>query len=118
LRVTVAGAPAPPELMWRKHIGLLIYLTRSPRGARTRDHLIGTFWPDKAEAAARHSLNEALRILRRVLGPAIDADAEQVRLAKTAVALDLDAHEDLVARGEWAAASALALGPFLEGFDV
>jgi DNA-binding SARP family transcriptional activator len=62
--LSLDGGPAPPELLWRKHLALLVYLARSPRG-RTREHLVGLLWPEKPEAAARHSLNEATRVLRR-----------------------------------------------------
>ena len=57
--VEVDGAGAPSELMWRKNIALLVYLARSPKRARTRDHLIGLLWGDKPEDDARHSLNQA-----------------------------------------------------------
>ena len=64
-RVTLDGAPAPPELLWRKHLALLVYLARSPRRTRTREHLLGLLWADRDEKQARHSLSEALRVLRR-----------------------------------------------------
>src|SRR2546429_8634883 len=67
-RLTVDGAAAPPELLWRKHLALLVYLARSPRKSRTREHLLGLLWSDRTEALARHSLSEALRVLRRGLG--------------------------------------------------
>src|SRR3989442_4928098 len=69
-RVTVGGAeaPPPPELLWRKHLALLVYLARSPRKSRTREHLVGLLWRDRDEKQARHSLSEALRVLRRGLG--------------------------------------------------
>src|SRR5438067_2129896 len=63
-RVTVDGAAAPPELLWRKHLALLVYLARSPRKSRTREHLVGLLWSDRDEKQARHSLSEALRVLR------------------------------------------------------
>src|SRR5439155_1142875 len=63
-RLTVDGAAAPPELLWRKHLALLVYLARSPRKSRTREHLLGLLWSDRTEALARHSLSEALRVLR------------------------------------------------------
>ncbi len=56
--VEVDGAGAPTELMWRKNIALVVYLARSPKRARTRDHLIGLLWGDKPDDKARHSLNE------------------------------------------------------------
>src|ERR1041384_2268158 len=77
-RLTVDGAAAPPELLWRKHLALLVYLARSPRKSRTREHLLGLLWSDRTEALARHSLSEALRVLRRVLGDtAVPADVDQ-----------------------------------------
>src|ERR1051326_2178890 len=63
-----AGDDPPPEVLWRKHLALLIYLALSPNRTRSRDHLVGLLWPEKAEKDARHSLNEALRRLRLTLG--------------------------------------------------
>src|SRR6185312_2024037 len=57
--LTLGGAIAPAELTWRKHLALLVYLARSPRG-RTREHLAGLLWADRPESSARHSLNVAL----------------------------------------------------------
>ncbi|MCH7874209.1 MAG: winged helix-turn-helix domain-containing protein, partial [Gemmatimonadetes bacterium] len=88
VEVTIESRAAPPELVWRRHLALLVYLARSPRRVRTRDHLIGLLWPDKEESAARHSLREAVRILRRTLGEsAVDTTGQQVRLADEAVRL-------------------------------
>ncbi len=119
LRVTVAGADAPAELLWRKHVALLVYLARSPRKSRTREHLIGLLWSDRDERQARHSLSEALRVLRRALGEeGVVADVDQVRLAPDAVALDCDRFTELCQRGEWIAAAALVDGEFLEGLAI
>jgi DNA-binding SARP family transcriptional activator len=112
------GGPAPPELMWRKHLALLIYLARSPRG-RTREHLVGLLWPEKPEPAARHSLNEAIRVLRRYLGDtSVDTTGGQVRLATESVSLDVERLEELAGAGEWEAAAGLVAGDFLEGFAI
>lgn len=119
LRVTVAGADAPAELLWRKHVALLVYLARSPRKSRTREHLIGVLWSDRDERQARHSLSEALRVLRRAVGEeGVVADVDQVRLAPDAVALDCDRFIELCQRGEWIAAAALVDGEFLEGLAI
>jgi DNA-binding SARP family transcriptional activator len=116
--LSLDGAPAPPELLWRKHLALLVYLARSPRG-RTREHLVGLLWPDKPEAAARHSLNEAIRVLRRYLGDSsVDTAAGQVRLAPESVRLDVDRLEELARAGDWSAATRLIAGEFLEGFAI
>jgi DNA-binding SARP family transcriptional activator len=116
--LSLDGGPAPAELLWRKHLALLVYLARSPRG-RTREHLVGLLWGEKPEAAARHSLNEAIRVLRRYLGDdSVDTGAGQVRLAAEAVRLDASQLEALAAAGEWKAASRLVAGEFLEGFAI
>src|SRR2546430_1113862 len=81
VRVTVAGADAPAELLWRKHVALLVYLARSPRKSRTREHLIGLLWSDRDQRQARHSLSEALRVLRRALADErLLADVDHTRL--------------------------------------
>ncbi len=117
--VTIDGRAAPPELVWRRHLALLVYLARSPRRVRTRDHLIGMLWPDKEESAARHSLREAVRILRRTLGEsAVDTTGQQVRLADDAVCLDTDELEARIAADDWTGAAKLVVGEFMEGFSV
>jgi len=69
----------------------MVYLARSPRRARTREHLVAMLWGDRNESAARHSLSEALRVIRRHAGEAaVDQSVGQVHLAAGAVELDLD----------------------------
>ena len=115
--IEMDGHPPPAELLWRKHLALLVYLARSTRRTRTREHLVGLLWPDKDERAARHSLNEALCVLRRVLGgTALDTSAGQIRLAPGDPWLDVDQLEMHVTARDWAAATGLVGGEFMEGF--
>jgi DNA-binding SARP family transcriptional activator len=119
IEVTVDGAPAPPELLWRKHLALLVYLARSPRQTRSREHLIGLLWADRTEAAARHSLSEALRVLRRYAGAgSVEVTVGQVGLGPGVVELDVDRLEALAAAEDWTRAADLVAGEFLEGFGV
>jgi len=112
-------AAASPELLWRKHLALLIYLACSPRRTRTRDHLVGLLWHDRPENAARHSLNEALRIIRRSAGAdAVRTTVDQVTLAAEAVELDTEDVERLLARGDVRSAADQVRGEFMEGFSV
>ncbi len=118
VEVSQDGGFPPAELLWRKNLALLLYLARSPRG-RSREHLLGQFWADKPESAARHSLNEAVRVLRKVAGDeAVDTSGGRVRLAPGALQLDLDRLEAHAAREEWREAAELIAGEFLEGFTV
>jgi DNA-binding SARP family transcriptional activator len=119
LAIEVDGGDAPPELLWRKHGALLVYLARSPRRTRSREQLIGVLWGERPQTAARHSLREALHVLRRYAGEAgVDAAGEQIRLADGAVDLDVDRLEALAARSDWKGAADLVAGEFLEGFSV
>ena len=119
LEVEADGSPAPAQLLWRKNLGLLLYLARSPRGTRSREHLVGLLWADKPEAQARHSLNEAIRTLRSAVGDdRLDTSAGQVRLEGDTVQLDVDELDRLAAAGDWAAAAGLAGGEFCEGFGI
>jgi DNA-binding SARP family transcriptional activator len=119
VEVTGEGASLPAELLWRKHLALLLYLRLSPRHTREREHLIGLLWGDKSETAGRHSLREAVRILRQALGPsAVETVGQQIRLETGAVALDSDEFDRLAGLEQWDGAGALVAGDFLEGFSV
>jgi DNA-binding SARP family transcriptional activator len=119
VQISVDGNAPPPELLWRRNLALLIYLACSPKRSRTREHLTGLLWPDKAEEKARQSLREALSKIRAAVGEAgVETVGDQVRLAAGAVRLDTDRFQALAAAGDWSGAAAIVAGPFLEGFVV
>ncbi|MGD8279139.1 MAG: AAA family ATPase [Gemmatimonadota bacterium] len=119
LAVAIDGAPPPPELLWRKNVGLLVYLARSPRRTRSREHLVGVLWADKPDHTARHSLREAIRTVRRSIGEGgLITDGDQVTIADDAVQLDVDEFAACERDGDWHAARALIGGEFLEGFAI
>ena len=119
LDVSVDGAPAPAELLWRKNLALLLYLARAPTRRCTREHAIGLLWADKDQAAARQSLREAVRVLRRCLGEAhLGTEGDQLVLAAGAVELDTDRFDAFLKKRDWASAAALVTGEFAEGFAV
>ena len=113
--VRLDDAPPPADVLWRKHLALLVYLALSPGRRRTREHLLGVLWPDKDEAQARHSLSEALRRLRAGLGAErLVASGDTLELAPEG--LEVDALRfDAAAAADPSAAIALARGDFLEG---
>jgi DNA-binding SARP family transcriptional activator len=117
--LTKDGGPVAQELAWRKHFALLVYLARSPGGTRRRDHLVGLLWPDKAEAKARHSLNEACRAIRRGAGEgALTTQTDAVTLVPGTVTADWEAAEAAFAAGDGTALAQLWRGDFLEGFGI
>lgn len=113
------GGPMPAELLWRKHLALLVYLARSPHRARSREHLLNLLWGEKSEASARHSLNEAVRLVRRHAGAhALDTARGQVALADGVVVLDTERLAALDPAADADALGALVGGEFMEGFGI
>jgi DNA-binding SARP family transcriptional activator len=113
--VRLDGGEPPPEVVWRKHVALLVYLALSPDGSRTREHVIGLLWPDKPQDRARHSLNEAIRRLRAALGAdRLHSDGDALALNRSRLVLDIDALAR--ASDDPEAALAMVRGEFLEGF--
>jgi DNA-binding SARP family transcriptional activator len=112
------GRPAPPEVLWRKHLALLIYLALSPGRTRTREHLLGLLWPEKTQVYARHSLNQAVTLLRAKLGTGrLISQGESLTLLDAGLEVDAERFDALLERRP-ADAARLAAGDFLEGFDV
>lgn len=103
----VGGGPAPSEVLWRKHLALLVFLALAPGRRATRARLHALLWPDVDEERARRSLNESVRRLRLVLG--------RERLRSSGDTLEL-AGEGLVVDA-LAGPSAAAPGPILALLD-
>ena len=114
--VRVDGEPARAQVLWHKHLALLVYLALSPGRTRSRLHLLGLLWPERPDALARQSLNGAVRRLRAELGATrLRSDGENLTLAGEALEVDALRFEALVQRRPADAAACLA-GDFLEGF--
>ncbi len=119
VQASLEDGSAPADLQWAKNLALLVYLARSPRGTRSRDHLIGLLWGDKPQEKARHSLNTALSLLRGYAGEKrVGSDGTQVSLRPGGVQLDTEQLEAFLAARDLAAAVALIKGEFLEGFSI
>src|SRR6266581_2828432 len=95
--VRLDDGSAPASLQWRKNLALLVYLARSPKRARRRDHLLGLLWGDQPQEKARASLNQVLLTLRSYVGPALESDKAEVRLTDGAVTLDVEQLDALAA---------------------
>ena len=118
MQVTIDDIPAPQALLWKKPLGLLLYLLRAPRRTRSREHLVSLLWPEVGEGSARHSLNETLSKLRRTAGEdAVESSGELVTLGPQ-FQCDVDDFEAALTRCDWAAAAALCAGELAEGLAV
>lgn len=70
---------------------LLAYLADRPGQAHSRAHLANLFWGDRSDAAARHSLSQALTTLRRSLGTVVGPMANDPEmLVLDAARVDVD----------------------------
>ena len=119
VEIRVDDSDPPRELLWRKNLALLLYLARSPGHRRSREHLVGLLWGDKPDSAARHSLNEAMRVLRRTGDECLlESIGDQVVLDGGTLSLDVDELERRVAEQSWSDAVVLVRGSWMEGFAV
>jgi len=116
--VRLDDGSVPVSLQWRKNLALLVYLARSPKRGRSRDHLIGLLWGDQPQENARGSLNQAVLTLRTYAGDGVETDRTHVGLTDRAVALDVEQLEACAAAGDYEAAARLIAGLFLEGFSI
>jgi DNA-binding SARP family transcriptional activator len=116
--VLLDGNDPPADVLWRRHLALLVYLALSPELSRSRQHLMGVFWPDKPHQRARHSLNEAVRRLRASLGSRrLISRGESIALSAFDLDVDVLSVEAEKDRDQREAAR-LLVGEFLEGFAV
>ena len=94
----------------RKHFALLIRLAVEAGRKLSRDYLMDLLWPDVAAPRARHSLAQALTVLKEKVG------REHILVQRTSVALAPDAVHADVTRLD--ATDTTIRGQFLDGFDV
>ncbi len=109
----------------RKTDALLAYLALSQGKPKSRDHLSGLLWSDRAEGQARSSLRQSLSALRRVLRDKnkaiLQVDGETVSLAATSLEVDVIEFETLAAEssaGNLGLADKLYQGQLLDGLKV
>jgi len=99
-----------------KPLSLLVYLACSPGKRASRDHLIDILWADQNVEAARHSVRQAVWMLRRRLGDtALGGDSGDVTLTAE-VETDRDAFLSAVAETRFERAVELYGGDFLPQF--
>jgi len=108
LLVTQAGEQV--RFRTRKHFALLIRLAVEAGRKLTRDYLMDLLWPDAPAPRARHSLAQALTVMKEKVGrDHLLVQRASIALAAGAVQVDasrLDAGETQIR------------GPFLDGFEV
>ena len=100
----------------RRRLALLAVLGASGEGGRSRDQLLGVFWPEVSQSRARHSLQQLLYAIRTSLDEDVFTGSNPLRLSSSAVSSDIGDFTDALTRNELEAAVELYRGPFLDGF--
>ena len=115
------GVEVRSVLSQPKRLALLVFLASArPRGFHSRDTLLGLFWPEADDAAARNALRQALHYLRRSLGEAALASRtdRDVGVDPSVVWCDAAAFDQAVEEKRHSDALELYRGDFLPGFFV
>ncbi len=118
-------APEGLSLPTRKAEALLAYLALSPGRLHARGEVTNLLWGSRDERHARHSLNQALSSLRKIVGSHFPdlfiTDSSGLGLSPDWVASDVGELEDLLAEGTMealSAASDLWQGDLLAGMEL
>ena len=109
------GLIARPKLL-----ALFAYLLLDARQEfRSRDELVGVFWPDHGQQQARHTLRQALYELRVLLGEAVVVShGDQLGIDRELVRCDVHSFESAIGAEDYGAALDLYSGDLLPGLYV
>lgn len=127
LSIRLLGQPrieldGQPLTIRRRKSRALVYYLAAQAHPRTRDHLLGIFWPDLDRAAAQQSLRTTLYELRKVLDRWLVVDGDQLGLS-AAAGVDVRTFERKLSPpvddlADLRATLALYQGEFLSGFGL
>jgi TolB-like protein/DNA-binding SARP family transcriptional activator/tetratricopeptide (TPR) repeat protein len=116
----VVGSSGAPVLgdhgNQRRRLALLAVLAAAGESGRSRDQLLGLFWPEVDQARARHSLEQLLYSLRNTFDSDVFSGTSPLRLNPDVIRSDLAAFFEAIDRGDFAAAVGEYHGRFLDGF--
>jgi prepilin-type processing-associated H-X9-DG protein len=112
---STAAAAAP-----RKAEALLTYLAMQDGYSAPREAILDLLWTDRGIEQARHSLRQAMFVLRRIVGAGVFTDdARAIGIVPTSIRTDVGEFRTLVgspARSDLAVAAQLYTGPLLGQF--
>jgi DNA-binding SARP family transcriptional activator/tetratricopeptide (TPR) repeat protein len=116
-----AHARVDAVLVQPKRLALLAYLAlASPEPMVSRDALLAMFWPDSDERRAREALRQALRFLRRAMGPdvVVTRGRNWVGVNRARMGCDVWWFESRLEVGDDLGALELYGGTLLEGLEI
>lgn len=99
-----------------KQSALIARVFSSKQGRVTRSDLSDLLWPGVGPSSARHSLSQALYVVKKKCPGLLSGDPKCVA-APDGVFCDLVAFREAITTSDWVRASQFYTGPFLEGID-
>jgi tetratricopeptide (TPR) repeat protein len=96
-----------------KERALIAFLAVNAGRTFRREYIAQFLWPRATQDKARHSLNQAISTIRRILPHLLVTDQTTLSIAKSAVTTDLDALRDSIAAGKVLECLSLITGEFL-----
>ena len=116
--VSADGRKLQSVLAQPKRVALLAYLAACGGApVRTRDTLLGVFWPDLDQDHARHALNQSLYVLRRALGAhVLSSESDGVTIVREHLWCDVHAFASALDSERSRDALNLYQGDLLRGF--
>lgn len=111
------SAGNPVSLALGKPFALLTYVAFRGDGV-PRSELSEIFWPGSTRYQSRHSLRQALWLLRTALDGEILEGKEDIRVVPGTLATDLEGFKAALADGDLRMARELWRGPFLDRFSL
>ena len=111
------GEPLTGRAAQRHRIALLTLIAMAPLARLSRDKLIAYLWPESDAERGRNLLKVSSYVLRTALGEdALLSEGDDLRLNTDVVRLDVAEFEAALGSADYARATALYAGPFLDGF--
>jgi DNA-binding SARP family transcriptional activator len=101
----------------RRRLALLAVVAAAGRRGASRDKLLALLWPDSEAEPARHSLYQAVHVIRRSVGSdEIFLGSTTLQLNPQLITSDVEEFGEAVESGSHEQAVRLYRGPFLDGF--
>lgn len=111
--------PVSGRAAHRRRLALVAILAVARGRPVGRERIIGLLWPENPSDTARHTLSEALYVLRKDLGDdAFVVVGDEVGLNPAGARSDVDQFEAALEEGRWEDAVRAYAGPFVDGFYV
>jgi DNA-binding SARP family transcriptional activator len=109
------GNANPVPLSLGKPLALLVYVACHPSPV-SRDELVEVFWPEADHTKGRHSVRQALWVLRSAVGEDLFDNEDPLSLREGALITDLQLFTDALGDGRIEDARAFWGGPVLDHF--